>query len=321
MTWLILFTSVGFIAVNWLAWKQAGSMVRVAHAGDRTSKPEQLSRVQKILVLLKGVNLPRRRNEKTPGDAGMKFTTFRIPGSQGWLEAWHIPSHNSNKIALLFHGYARNKTSLLAEAKLFHGLGISCLVLDFPGAGGSEGNLVTLGRNEARDVSQAATFAQVHWPHKQQILFGHSMGAVAILRAVRDYQLQASAIILESPFTTLLETVGARFLAMGVPPYPLAHLLLFWGSLRVGFNGFAHKPIQDAKLVDSPVLQIHGRHDPRVPFHRARQMFEQFPGEKQFVEFPDCSHESLAAKDPRRWLASVTEFLDKAPPQSRSRAA
>lgn len=296
-------------------------MVRVAPAGERTAKPEQLSKLQKFLVLLKGVNLPRRLNDKTPADVGLHFTTFRIPGSQGCLEAWHISSNKSNKIAILFHGYARNKASLLAEAKLFHTMGISCLILDFPGSGGSEGGLVTLGRKEAIDVMQAVTFAKVHWPHKQQILFGHSMGAVAILRAVRDYQMQASALILESPFTTLLETVGARFKAMGVPPYPLAHLLLFWGSLRIGFNGFAHRPILDAQRVDSPVLQIHGKWDRRVPLHRARQMFEQFPNEKCFVEFPNAEHESLAAKDPQRWSQAVADFLDKPHQQHLSRAA
>ena len=47
-----------FVVINVLAWKQSGGMVKIASFGKRTSKPENLSKFQKFLVLLKGVNLP-----------------------------------------------------------------------------------------------------------------------------------------------------------------------------------------------------------------------------------------------------------------------
>lgn len=321
MQWYILCGCVVLIGVNWMAWKQAGSMVRVSSAGNRTAKPEHLSKLQKIWVLLKGVNLPRRANETVPSDVDLNYQTHSFSGSQGSLEAWYIPARNSNRLALLFHGYARNKSTLLAEAKLFHQMGVSCLLVDFPGSGASQGNKVTLGMQEAHDVMQAVNYAREHWPDQEQILFGHSMGAVAMLRAVVDYKLDANSMILESPFTTLLETVGARFKAMGVPPYPLAHLLLFWGSIRIQLNGFRHKPIEYAKLVQSSVLQIHGEGDRRVPYKRALQMFNNLKGEKTFVGFPNCGHESLAAKDPQRWNTAVADFLGIPLPQQFRHAA
>ena len=117
-------------------------------------------------------------------------------------------------------------------------------------------------------------------------------------------------IILESPFTTLVETVGARFKAMGIPPYPLAHLLVFWGSIRLGYNGFTYNPIKYAKDLKSPVLQMHGIDDRRVPLARALDLHENIRVQKTFVQFEGCGHESLATKNPDKWRMVVDEFLN-----------
>src|SRR5690606_41691983 len=53
-------------------------------------------------------------------------------------------------------------------------------------------------------------------------LLGTSMGAAAILKASRDYQIEPTSIILECPFGSLYETVSARFRIMNAPPFPLA---------------------------------------------------------------------------------------------------
>ncbi|MSR32605.1 MAG: alpha/beta fold hydrolase [Gemmataceae bacterium] len=297
------------LVVNRLAWKQAGAMVFIAASGERTSRIKKLSRWRKILVLLKGINLPRNENESAPGDFGLEFKVVRFPGLQGRLEGWFIPCPGASQVVLLFHGYARNKSTLLIEALLFHRMGCACLMVDFPGAGGSQGRQVTLGFYEAVDVMQAATWTRLHHPQLRQVLFGHSMGAVAILTAATRYDLPVAGFILESPFASLLETVEARFRAMGIPPFPLTHLLLFWGSLRLRLNGYTHRPIDYAKLVTMPVLQLHGSNDARVPLARAKALFHNLLGSKTFVEFHQSEHEPLAAKEPLVWERAVRGFL------------
>lgn len=156
---------------------------------------------------------------------------------------------------------------------------------------------------------QAATWTRLHHPQLRQVLFGHSMGAVAILTAATRYDLPVAGFILESPFASLLETVEARFRAMGIPPFPLTHLLLFWGSLRLRLNGYTHRPIDYAKLVTMPVLQLHGSNDARVPLARAKALFHNLLGSKTFVEFHQSEHEPLAAKEPLVWERAVRGFL------------
>lgn len=312
MEYFIYACLVLFVIINVLAWKQSGGMVKIASFGKRTSKPENLSKFQKFLVLIKGVNLPCKPNEGDPLTHGLQYEKHQYKGSQGQLESWYIPRAGSTKVVLLFHGYVRNKSTLLNEAVLFHKLGYSCLMVDFPGSGDSLGSHTSIGYNESTDVLSSLNYARKTWPQKSQILYGFSMGAAAILRAAKLEYLEVEKIILESPFTTLLETVGARFQAMGIPPYPLAHLLVFWGSIRLGYNGFTYNPIKYAKDLKSPVLQMHGTLDRRVPLVRALELHQNIRVDKTFVAFEGCGHESLATKEPEKWRTTVDNFLNDA---------
>ena len=310
MEYFIYSSLVLIVIINVLAWKQSGGMVKIASSGKRTSKPENLSKFQKFLVLIKGVNLPCKPNEGDPFAHGMKYERHSFGGSQGLLESWYVPRAGSKSLVLLFHGYVRNKATLWNEARIFHKLGYACLMVDFPGSGDSHGSHTTIGYNEANDVMGSLDYARKTWPQKRQILYGFSMGVAAILRAAKLHNLDVDKIILESPFTTLVETVGARFKAMGIPPYPLAHLLVFWGSIRLGYNGFTYNPIKYAKDLKSPVLQMHGIDDRRVPLARALDLHENIRVQKTFVQFEGCGHESLATKNPDKWRMVVDEFLN-----------
>ncbi len=310
-----------FLLVNLLAWKQSGGMVKISYSGKRTSRPENLSKFQKILVLLKGVNLPCRPNEFNPSTHQLEYENCSFHGSQNLVACWYIPCANSTNVVILFHGYIRNKATLLNEASLLYSLGNSVLMIDFPGSGDSYGNHTTLGYYESLDVKNAIDFMKTKCPDKKRILYGFSMGAAAILRAVKLYPLDVDKIIMESPFTTLLETVGARFKAMGIPPYPLAHLLVFWGSIRLGYNGFTFNPIKYAKDITVPVLQLHGEDDRRVPLVRARALYENIRTEKTFVLFEGAGHESLATKDSKKWLDAISLFLGQQEEAKRPRNA
>ncbi len=76
--------------------------------------------------------------------------------------------------------------------------------------------------------------------------------------------MQPAALVLESPFDALLSTVVNRFALMGLPAFPFAHLLVFWGGVQQGFNGFRHYPADYATEVRCAVLLLDGANDTRV---------------------------------------------------------
>ena len=96
---------------------------------------------------------------------------------------------------------------------------------------------------------------------------------------------------------------------MGVPASPFAELLLGWGSLLQGFNGFAHNPAEYAGAVKSPTLLLDGGLDKRATPADVRRIYDALSGTKQFEVFENVGHDGVYAAESLRWLHLVSEFL------------
>jgi pimeloyl-ACP methyl ester carboxylesterase len=123
--------------------------------------------------------------------------------------------------------------------------------------------------------------------------------------------VQPTAAILECPFDRLISTVANRFAVMGLPAFPFAHALVFWGGVQHGFNGFAHNPEEYAAGVRCPVLLLHGEKDPRVSREQAEAIFRNLAGDREFAVFAGVGHESYLGADPEGWKRIVARFLSE----------
>jgi uncharacterized protein len=305
----LLLLLLPFLALNGIAFMQARSMTHLVEIGSRTAKPEKLSLPEKARVILTGVEVPRPENSVTPDAVQLAYETHRIPIQSESLETWYVPAQQGRSLVLLFPPYGGSKAGLLTPAKIFHELGYDVLLVDFRGTGGSSGNETTLGVREAKDVAAAVEFSRERWG-KPVILYGASMGAVAVMRAVAIEGVKPEALILESPFDRLLNTVRHRFEAMGIPAFPSAELIVFWGGVQQQIDGFNHNPMDYARQITCPVLLLHGGLDRRVTVADATRVYENLAGKKQWLLFPAANgHGSLAADDGEQWRKTVGLFL------------
>ena len=315
MHWLTggaLVVAAGFAGLNALAYSHASAMLRFSDGDPRTTTPEQLSFLSRMKVLLAGVKIPRPSSHRRPSDLAPDCRVLSVPGPSGiTLASWYCNRGRGTSVVILFHGYAAQKTSLLDEAAAFLDLGASVMLVDFRGSGGSSESYTTVGVHEAEDVAFAARYARQWLSHGNVFLFGRSMGAAAILRAVHEHAIQPDAVMLEAVFDTMLNTVRNRFRAMQVPAFPSAELLVFWGGRQWGFDGFRHNPADYASSVRCPVLLMHGARDPRVSLTEARRVFEAVPGSKEFVTFEQSGHESYLSKHTSQWRTAVERFIKR----------
>lgn len=304
------------LSLNALAYRHAWSMTHFVESGERPPPPEKMSLGQKASAIFTGVEIPKPRNRKTPADYDLPFETHRFATTDGLTcEAWHVPCEATDErgaargLCVMFHGFSTSKSSLLPPAKMLRELGYDALLVDFRGSGGSDGYATTIGYGEADDVAAACEFAEQHWPELRQVLYGRSMGAAAVLRALAVGRSQAAAVILECPFDRLLATTKNRFRAAGVPSFPAAELLVFWGGLQHGYSGFDHNPVDYAAAVECPALFLHGECDIRVSPAEAREVFDRLAGEKTWKLVEGAGHENLSVARPVEWRAAVEQFL------------
>lgn len=258
-----------------------------------------------------GLGIPRPQNSTSPADFNLKYTTHKIPiNDNEWLDSWLISVPNSQGTVILFHGKDSNKSSLLDAAKIFNSLNYNTFLVDFRGVGKSSGNTTTIGVTEAQDVVAAVNYLNKLNLQKPLILYGISMGSAAILRAIAKYHIQPDAIILELPFSSLLDAIKIRIENANLPPSPLAQLVVFWTGVQHGFNGFAHSPIEYAKAVNCPTLILVGASDRTVEISEIEKLYQNLDVPKNMVIFPEAGHEVIARSYSKLWEKAVINFLE-----------
>lgn len=273
---------------------------------SRTKDPSELTFVDKIKTLAMGIDNPKSQPVATPT---LPFETVTLY-SEDSIKCWHIktPTTETNGTVILFHGYAGEKSSLLNRSEQFLTMGYNVLLVDFIGAGESGGYTTSVGFHEAAQVRTCFDYLARH-NEKNIYLFGTSMGAAAILKAIHDNNIHPTAIILECPFGSLYKTVCARFDIMNVPPFPMALLLTFWGGVQNGYWAFDHNPTTYAKSVTCPTLLLFGAQDDRVSLLETKSIFENLKGPKTLKVYPQEGHQVFTAKNSSAWINDVAAFL------------
>jgi uncharacterized protein len=297
-TFLIL-----FVLLNCITYLHA---YRFTHFSDSSEQrtSEHISTLEKIKTLFSGIKNPRPVNKYKPS---LPYQTIKIQSNK-LLDCWQINADSAKGTVLLFHGYGGEKSSMLDKADEFLKMNLNVLLVDFMGAGGSEGAQTTIGFKEAEEVKDCFEYIQKKG-EKNIHLFGTSMGAVAIMKAINDYHIQPKSIMIECPFGTMYQTVCARFKIVKVPTFPMASMLMFWGGIQNGFWAFSHNPVDYAKNISCPTLLLYGEKDNRVSREEIDTIFAHLKGPKKLVTYPLAGHENYLNRYKEQWTADIKNFL------------
>jgi len=241
------------------------------------------------------------------------YQTFHTRTGDGMLlEGWFIPKDNAKGTVILFHGHGGSRSNIIPEANAFHNFGYNVCMTDFRAHGNSEGNTCTIGYDESADVKAAYDYV-VNKGEKNIVLYGISLGAATITKAMTDYKdIQPSKLILEMPFGSLQDAVKGKLRTMHLPPQPLTGLLIFWGGVEQGFWTYHLEPTEYVKNIHVPVLMQWGSNDIRVTKAETDSLYANLATkQKQLVIYRNSGHGSLLTKEPEKWENSIKAFLEK----------
>ena len=296
-----------FLVMNIIAFFHAYKFTHFTNADVRKTKDaKHISFVGKIKALFFGINNPRPTSITLPARS---YQTIKLQSNK-IIECWLVktPSDSPKGTIILFHGYSACKSQMLDKAEEFINQGYHAMLVDFMGSGGAEGNQTTIGYKEAEEVKTCFEYLQSK-QEKHIFMFGTSMGAAAILKAICDYNLNPSGIIIECPFGSMYKTTCARFTSLHVPAFPMADLLVFWGGIQNGFPAFSHNPTEYAKKVSCPTLLLYGEKDEKVSKEEIFEIYTNLRGNKQLRTYLLAAHENYLHKYKKEWRRDVTTFL------------
>jgi len=255
----------------------------------------------------------------TPADVGIStWEEVTFLSTDGLLlSAWFIPPKSqANGATLIFvHGLGTHREHLLDEAAMLVAHGYGALLLDLRNHGKSAGALTTLGYAEVEDVRGAVAYLQSRAevnPHCIALM-GHSMGGATVIRAAARIP-QVRAVIAASAFTSIEDNIaeGVRGLT-GLPPFPFAPLIIWFGERETGMSINQMRPIDDVPLI-SPraILFIHGQQDDLISASNSVRLFNAAREPKRLYLIPNAGHVGLLAANPREFERQVMEFLEMA---------
>ena len=194
--------------VIYVSYNNAKSMTQFYANIKPSPKFSEMNLMDTIDVMITGLKKKRPENEQTPKDFGFEYQTHDFESASGHkISSWHIPAKKENlALIILFHGYCGRKEQVMKTVDLLSEFGYGFLLIDFYGSGDSSGDTSSIGWKESLDVIASVKFAKSYLESNKIILYGTSMGATAIIKAVHDTtDLGVDALILSGNLSERVE--------------------------------------------------------------------------------------------------------------------
>ncbi len=306
--WVLL---VQFLLINISAAFYAYKLTHVYDDPKLRTAQSSKNIFEKTWRLFTGPRQPRSVITERPT---FPYDTVNLKTRKGIdIEAWYSKTDSASRgTVILFHGITANKGMLLNEAYEFRYLGYNVMLVDFRAHGNSGGQTTTIGIRESEEVKMAYDYA-IETGEKNIFLWGSSMGAVVVAKAIDDYELKPSGVMLEMPFGSLQSHLQARARALGFqgfPEKPFGFFVTWWMGIEKGFNGFKHQTSLYAKKVNCPVLMQWGALDNYVLKSETDKIYNGIAStNKKLVVYDRAGHESLLLNDPVKWRIEAERFL------------
>jgi pimeloyl-ACP methyl ester carboxylesterase len=220
------------------------------------------------------------------------FTQAQLTVDGLRLRAWLSAGRRERPAVVIVHGLGDTLESYTEHARGWRERGHTVLLPDLRGHGGSEGSRTTLGGREREDVRAAMRhLREARLAESGLVLVGHSMGAMAVLRAAAD-QSDVRAVVVEAPFDTYHDTVALHArLIYGIPGWlPIVPLSIAVAERLVGFDAGEVDGLAAARAIRAPLLAIVDGDDPRMPEAVVRRIVDAHPGPKRLWVAAGASH-------------------------------
>lgn len=213
---------------------------------------------------------------------------------------------------IYLHG---NSSSRLEGTRILRCLfekGIDVFTFDFPGCGLSEGDYISLGYHEKKDVGDVIDFV-AKLPGVGAIgLWGRSMGAATAALCCNIYKEKIKAICLDSPFEDLNKEIRELVYNLyGIPSFLVSGALFFIKRTiksKVDMDIDDVCPINEVKKEGNvPAFFIHAMKDKLIPLQHTLNLYEAYTGQK-VLNIVEGDHNSSRQ---RHVLKKVSNFFEE----------
>ena len=226
-----------------------------------------------------------------------------------------IKQENPKGVMVECHGYRSTaKGDLYPSCFEYYGWGYDLLLIDQRTTGGSEGDYITFGVKESKDVGKWCEYVSNHYEKKPIILAGISMGATTVLLATEYLRKEwlVKAIIADSGFISAWnEVVYAIGHYFHLPGICFVGMIDCWCRLFAKFSLREKNTTMVLGKEMVPILFIHGKEDDFVLKSNTEVNYMKYQGQKELLLVDKASHGMSYMVDTSNYVKTVKDFIQK----------
>ncbi|MDD7755820.1 MAG: alpha/beta hydrolase [Clostridiales bacterium] len=225
----------------------------------------------------------------------------------------YVVSQNSNKWAIVVHGYGGSGKLMSDKSKYFYDMGYNVLIPDLRGHGKSEGDYIGMGWKDRLDIISWINFIIKENPNAEIVLHGTSMGAATVLMTSgENLPSNVKAIVADCAYTSAWDEFSYQLETyLKVPSYYILNVTNMVTKLKAGYSLKEASALESVKKATVPILFIHGDKDKFVPYSMMDKLYDATNSPKEKLTIEGGEHANSDLVSPFLYWLTVEDFLNQ----------
>ena len=254
----------------------------------------------------------RKLPDETPADYSLPFEDVKVTSDGLQLAGWFIPSENG-AVIIMQHGYKSTRKELLNEAEMLHRHGYGALITSIRAHDYSEGEMITFGMNEVRDMDAWYNYlvSREDVDAGKVGILGNSFGGMLVIQYAAQNE-NIKAVVAHSAFSSLNDTVETSVEYFSdLPAFPFAPMIVFWAERESGFTTEdIDTTLWIAQISPRPVFLLQGGADVVISPESGQLLYDAAGEPKELWYDPALGHVDFDKDHAAEFEQRVSEFFD-----------
>ena len=225
----------------------------------------------------------------------------------------YVVNQNSNKWAIVVHGYGGSGKLMSDKSKYFYDMGYNVLIPDLRGHGKSEGDYIGMGWKDRLDIISWINFIIKENPNAEIVLHGTSMGAATVLMTSgENLPSNVKAIVADCAYTSAWDEFSYQLETyLKVPSSYILNVTNMVTKLKAGYSLKEASALECVKKATVPILYIHGDKDKFVPYSMMDKLYDATISPKEKLTIEGGEHANSDLVSPFLYWLTVEDFLNQ----------
>ena len=225
----------------------------------------------------------------------------------------YVVTQNSNKWAIVVHGYGGSGKLMSDKSKYFYDMGYNVLIPDLRGHGKSEGDYIGMGWKDRLDIISWINFIIKENPNAEIVLHGTSMGAATVLMTSgENLPSNVKAIVADCAYTSAWDEFSYQLESyLKVPSSYILNVTNMVTKLKAGYSLKEASALECVKKATVPILYIHGDKDKFVPYSMMDKLYDATNSPKEKLTIEGGEHANSDLVSPFLYWLTLEDFLNQ----------